>query len=1213
MGSINISPTAGNYYVYTGFAPRAVVILNRGTDFELDISQDLMSFSTQNGVEDIMGSFNVTIANTNDKYINRYGHNKIRKMSAVEIFVSSSINDQTVTAIPSNSEETSSSAGSTASSNVQLNSIDEIAAIPSNLTQLIIEGDSARVVVSKNSISSQGETLLSLVSRVYKGFDSQFDTIKRTIISENKDIIQASIDSLKSKILSNQKDMGNLISSSRTNLENQRVALSRLESITNEDEAELAKLEYTLANIEKDSALPSGIILKVPPVPFQLHRIFFGVLITVSEETNPGAQMTLNLTGNSLGWWMKASVINVHPALLEQGFLGKTETITAFENRLSQSNAVEIFQELIRASTDSIMATVAYDIRSASDAARLYATNAAVGKIPINPDGSTGVSQKDFTKNQIDEIANSNDDQANLNLGIYKNSINPGSQAIINVIEQNSAGKYADDPTYKAWAVSASGFVKQKKIISGMENNLRELTSTQSKEASETVKQQRKKEIENLKTKLEEERAKRTKFSQDMNNNSAYRAQLKILNSRRTSATVAINKLAYSGKQEVLRKFGIIDMWKQMFSQIVLELGNEGFLKKALPFKNTTKSPDRMAGDYRTKADLAQEVAKNLFFEFFFDTNGHFVLKPPFYNMGVSPNDSAYVIEDYHLISLNTNDTVDGIITRVTTTGDYQNFPGRVPDELTSATYQDLNLIRSYGMHAQALQSVIFIRSLQDSLDFGQAYMTRSNQSLTNASITMTGRPEIRLGASIYLKPRDTVYYIKDIAHQFSVKGQYTTTVTLIGARKIIYGYKIRSKLTEFFTQFSASSANNLSYLNDAADKIEIVNYIPVTASNYADSTTGQPLIQRDGTVVDDPETGQAIQRTTQQVIMKNSYIITNHPSIGLVGLIVDSSNPLLKATNLANFNTLYEYFHTGDEKGVPKFSKSTYLRVQKQLNDKDFSYCLKVLNFLLENFVAQQYFTKSDGTSETLLSKGQYANWKNQDLKSIVASKDDEIKDAAIKISSGFTLDMFNSFSNFVFKWLAAWSNTQTTSLDFDTLYGDQGIILDSAAETVLKELNSRQNNIYIYRQTADLFAVVIADISANGSYRPYTDENGRELPARLDYGLSLEISNGLKQIDKAKGVIGSAKKNITSQTQTTLAARQEIETRMSQPLSGVSKGASSDKGPSKALPEATNNLATKINNLKSSTATNAEDVADLVNQASQTITNLFGGTNEQ
>ncbi len=79
------------FFFYSHNAPDAKVILNRNTDFELDISDGVINFSCGNDISSLFGNFTVTVDNTGDKHVDRFGVVDMTKMSSIEIFVKSNV------------------------------------------------------------------------------------------------------------------------------------------------------------------------------------------------------------------------------------------------------------------------------------------------------------------------------------------------------------------------------------------------------------------------------------------------------------------------------------------------------------------------------------------------------------------------------------------------------------------------------------------------------------------------------------------------------------------------------------------------------------------------------------------------------------------------------------------------------------------------------------------------------------------------------------------------------------------------------------------------------------------------------------------------------------------------------------------------------------------------------------------------------------------
>lgn len=87
MGSNNIPAFKANtYYNWDNSDPDAIVLLNRGTEYELDLTNDIISFNTSNSIDSAQGTFTVTLDNKNDHLVNRFNNSRIKKMSSIEIF-----------------------------------------------------------------------------------------------------------------------------------------------------------------------------------------------------------------------------------------------------------------------------------------------------------------------------------------------------------------------------------------------------------------------------------------------------------------------------------------------------------------------------------------------------------------------------------------------------------------------------------------------------------------------------------------------------------------------------------------------------------------------------------------------------------------------------------------------------------------------------------------------------------------------------------------------------------------------------------------------------------------------------------------------------------------------------------------------------------------------------------------------------------------------
>jgi hypothetical protein len=66
-------------------------------------------------------------------------------------------------------------------------------------------------------------------------------------------------------------------------------------------------------------------------------------------------------------------------------------------------------------------------------------------------------------------------------------------------------------------------------------------------------------------------------------------------------------------------------------------------------------------------------------------------------------------------------------------------------------------------------------------------HLSLQNVKAFAGSITIPGRPEMRLGYPVWVEHMDAFYYVKSINHSFDFGGSFTTTLSLEGERKRTY------------------------------------------------------------------------------------------------------------------------------------------------------------------------------------------------------------------------------------------------------------------------------------------------------------------------------------------------------------------------------------------------------------------------------------------
>ena len=825
-----------DFFFYSNNAPDAIVVLNRRTDFENDISADVISLNCNNDIGGF-GNFNITIDNTNDKHVDRYGKYDVPLMSSIEIFTK---------------------------------------------TNIAYANKSPKWTYDTVAIVKEGQTIKDII----------YDTYDLYSLGPTDDLTEIRNKYLTEVILKNPNlklANGNLINSSNATVWSEKLA--------------------------------SGQRINMPPRKTKYKRIFLGVVLTVSQNFSAGSNMTIQLTGESYGWWLKASMVNVRPAVAEMGQSSATQLSWSM-NKFVDLKALDIFKELIKFSTND---TVTVQDLTLGSLTTSYENPQGGGFSDVFTDdldenifiGNNVLTLKDALENNkinppenqssIEKIGALNELQERINRGYLVTGISINSDQLKSS-ESNSVKDYrklskqyieAADLLESTSTKASATMRKNSKIrsVNGKE-------SPSGKKASESD--------GNINKKLKTCKTNKENILKELRKNSIYLEQTSIIDKMNETLRKKHNLSNITKGRKLLENLGIMQRWQEIFADIVLEVANASFLNNVYPLKIMLGTPSIIDGDYISKADLSNQIAKALMFEFYVDTNGHFVLKPPFYNIDIPDDDPTYIIEQEDLISMGINETVEGIVTRVGVVGDTR-LPVQLVKEQTYNVHVDLSLIKKYGVHSRELGNAIFLKTAQDCRDFGEAYMAKNNQELNSAQVTVLGRPDIRLGVACYLKPRDTVYYIKGISHDFNVGESFTTTLTLMGARKIITGFRAVSKINTI----TKNNIGGIQIIEKFPGRTTIQHYVP------ANSTKMQEIMTNKG--IDN------ISKDSEKTIdvIKNSVIIVSHPNPGYVGLILDNKSYIL--SDISKNALVYIKKSLNKTLNTVNVLKNAYERLQSQ------------------------------------------------------------------------------------------------------------------------------------------------------------------------------------------------------------------------------------------------------------------------------------------
>lgn len=209
-----------------------------------------------------------------------------------------------------------------------------------------------------------------------------------------------------------------------------------------------------------------------------------------------------------------------------------------------------------------------------------------------------------------------------------------------------------------------------------------------------------------------------------------------------------------------------------------------GLLARVQPYGQFDLFGGGTESTIHSKLEIATAICEKTFMEFFVDTNGMIVFKPPFYNLDVASGQVKYYkVGPEDIINFNANFDSNSIINYLTVTG---------------PLYQALNSLEAIGFHADFDSMRRYgIRSEQANVPYGMnarqlkliavAEMNRRNGQAFTGSVSIPLRPEMRLGYPVYLEHIDTFYYVTGINHNFTFGSASTTDLTLQFRREKLF------------------------------------------------------------------------------------------------------------------------------------------------------------------------------------------------------------------------------------------------------------------------------------------------------------------------------------------------------------------------------------------------------------------------------------------
>jgi hypothetical protein len=185
-----------------------------------------------------------------------------------------------------------------------------------------------------------------------------------------------------------------------------------------------------------------------------------------------------------------------------------------------------------------------------------------------------------------------------------------------------------------------------------------------------------------------------------------------------------------------------------------------------------------------SKLEIATTICEKVFMEFFVDTNGEIVFKPPFYNLDVASGKVPYYrVGPDEIINYNSSFDSNSIINYLTVTGPlYQSLSSLE----AIGFHADFDSIKRYGIRSEQI-NVPYAMNAKQLKMVAVAEMARKNGQAYTASVSIPLRPEMRLGYPVYLEHIDTFYYVTGINHNFTYGSSAVTELTLQFRREKVF------------------------------------------------------------------------------------------------------------------------------------------------------------------------------------------------------------------------------------------------------------------------------------------------------------------------------------------------------------------------------------------------------------------------------------------
>ena len=219
-----------------------------------------------------------------------------------------------------------------------------------------------------------------------------------------------------------------------------------------------------------------------------------------------------------------------------------------------------------------------------------------------------------------------------------------------------------------------------------------------------------------------------------------------------------------------------------------------------------------------SKLEIVNEVCEQTHMEFFLDTNGSFVFKPPFYNLDVSSESLlSYRIDQKDIINFTASTNSENIVNYLEVTSPLRYETGQE----VIGYHMDYDSMKRYGIRYQQV-AMRYGNDAKTLRLLAVAEMARINGAALTGSLSIPLRPELRLGYPVYVRHIDAFYYVAGITHNLTFGSSATTDLTLEFRRDKIFDDGTITKVPGSVLKGYVQRFRNSAIVNTEYDDVDI-------------------------------------------------------------------------------------------------------------------------------------------------------------------------------------------------------------------------------------------------------------------------------------------------------------------------------------------------------------------------------------------------------